>query len=163
MNDQPYRHDPRNRFEVANANRAAELRRSADKAAVRRNAALAANDAKSARPKTASGVLLDAKTAEAKRRRDNDLAAGRSATSTPPTLPLSPATMEAVTVSWLQLAPEFYNSEFNRTSMRNFVRKNTERNGPCLVSSFLIPHLGGSAKTTFWKRLTQPLGSAGRL
>jgi hypothetical protein len=129
MNDQPYRHDPRNKFEVANANRAAELKRDADKATVRHNAAVAANDAKSVRPKTASGVLLDAKTAEAKRRRDDDLAAGRSATSAPPPLPLSPATMEAVTVSWLQLTPDFYNSEFNRTSMRNWVRMNVERNG----------------------------------
>jgi hypothetical protein len=129
MNDQPFRHDPRNKFEVANANRAAELKRSADRAAVRRNTAVAASDAKSGRPKTASGVLLDTKTAEAKRRRDDDLAAGRSATSTPPPLPLSPATMEAVTASWLQLTPDFYNSEFNRTSMRNWVRMNVERNG----------------------------------
>jgi hypothetical protein len=129
MNDQPYRHDPRNKFEVANANRAAELKRSADKAAVRRSTAVAANDAKGERPKTASGVLLDAKTAEAKRRRDDDLAAGKSERNVPEHPPLSPSTMEAITAAWLQMTSEFYNSEFNRTSMRNWVRMNAERNG----------------------------------
>jgi hypothetical protein len=127
MNEQPYRHDPRNRFEVANANRAAELKRSADNASARRNAAVATNDAKSGRPKTASGVLLDPKTAEAKRRRDDDLAAGKVERNVPEHPALSPSTMEAITAAWLQMTPEFYNSEFNRTSMKNWVRMNVER------------------------------------
>jgi hypothetical protein len=74
------------------------------------------------------GTLLDVPTVRAKRDRDDDLAAGRARKDSP-IQPLSPASMEAITRDWLAQRPEFYNSEFNRTSMRNFVRRNVEENG----------------------------------
>ena len=124
-----FRHDPRNRFEVANANRAAQLRKDIDDAAQRRAEASRQRDAKSARPRTASGILLDAKTLEAKRDRDDDLAAGLAERTAPQHPPLSPATMEAVSASWAAMTPAFYPSEFNRRSLVNWVRMNVERNG----------------------------------
>jgi hypothetical protein len=38
------------------------------------------------------------------------------------------ATLEAVTRDWLSRNPGFYNSDFNRTSMRNFLQKNINEN-----------------------------------
>src|SRR6267154_539782 len=85
------------------------------------------------------GTLLDESTLKAKRDRDDDLAAGRVKKDSS-TQPLSPASMEAITRDWLTQHPEFYNSEFNRTSMRNFVRKNVEQNG--ILSGFELLDAG---------------------
>lgn len=132
MNDQVFRHDPRQRFEVANANRATILRKQAEdkqaEDATRVEQDKTAWHGSSRVEGRVGGTVLDPQTAQAKRDRDDDLAAGRTA-ATPPPLPLSPASIEAVTVAWLQMTPDFYNSEFNRTSMSNFCRMNVEKNG----------------------------------
>jgi hypothetical protein len=132
MSEQIFRHDPRNRFEVATANRATVLRKQAeDKQA--EDAARVEQDktawhGSSRTENRVGGTVLDARTAQAKKDADDDLAAGRIA-ATPPPLPLSPASMQAVTVAWVQMTPDFYNSGFNRHSLTNFCRMNVEKNG----------------------------------
>jgi hypothetical protein len=73
---------------------------------------------------TRGGLLLDQKTLAAQ----NDFAASRKPTEPVPVQQMSAATLESITRDWLSRNPGFYNSEFNRTSMRNFLQKNINEN-----------------------------------
>jgi hypothetical protein len=70
------------------------------------------------------GLLLDPKTLAAK----NDFTASRKPTEPAPVQQMSAATLESITRDWLSRNPGFYNSEFNRVSMRNFLQKNINEN-----------------------------------
>jgi hypothetical protein len=73
---------------------------------------------------TRGGLLLDDKTLAAQ----NDFTASRKPTEPAPAQQMSAATLESITRDWLSRNPGFYNSEFNRTSMRNFLHKNINEN-----------------------------------
>ena len=123
--------DPQNRFAKNDAARQARREEASKSAVTEHQTRLAANRAtwhgSHRTDNRVGGTLLDAPTVKAKRDADDDLAAGRAKKDSP-VQPLSPASMEAITRDWLAQRPEFYNSEFNRTSMKNFVRKNVEEN-----------------------------------
>jgi hypothetical protein len=69
---------------------------------------------------TRGGLLLDEKTLAAQA----DFAASHKPAEPPPVPQMSAATLESITRDWLSRNPGFYNSDFNRTSMRNFLVKN---------------------------------------
>jgi hypothetical protein len=69
---------------------------------------------------TRGGLLLDEKTLAAQA----DFTASRKPTEPAPVQPMSTATLESITRDWLSRNPGFYNSEFNRVSMRNSLQKN---------------------------------------
>jgi hypothetical protein len=73
---------------------------------------------------TRGGLLLDSKTLAAQ----NDFTASRKPTVPTTVQQMSTATLESITRDWLSRNPGFYNSEFNRTSMRNFLQKNINEN-----------------------------------
>jgi hypothetical protein len=58
----------------------------------------------------------------------NDFTASRKPTESAPAQQMSAATLESITRDWLSRNPGLYNSEFNRTSMRNFRQKNINEN-----------------------------------
>ena len=124
--------DRKNRFQRHDENRAATLRQEAtDKAteyAARVEQDKTVWQGSNRTANRVGGTLLDPATAQARKNRDDDLAAGKAVSATPGHPPMSPATMASITNSWLASTPEFYTSDFNRTSMRNFCRMNVEKN-----------------------------------
>jgi hypothetical protein len=74
--------------------------------------------------KTVSGVALDSKTAALKSASD----ASRKAVPAVAPQRLSQATVEAITSQWVADHPDFYASEFNNTSMKNFAMLNVIEN-----------------------------------
>ena len=73
---------------------------------------------------TRGGLLLDSRTIEAR----NTAIAARQQTEPAPLQQMSAATLESITRDWMSRNPGFYNSEFNRVSMRNFLQKNINEN-----------------------------------
>jgi hypothetical protein len=73
---------------------------------------------------TRGGLLLDLKTLAAQA----EFAASRKPTEPAPAQQMSAATLESITRDWLSRNPGFYNSDFNRVSMRNFLQKNINEN-----------------------------------
>jgi hypothetical protein len=73
---------------------------------------------------TRGGLLLDEKTLAAQ----NDFTTSRKPTEPAPVQQMSAATLESITRDWLSRNPGFYNSHFNRTSMKNFLQKNINEN-----------------------------------
>jgi hypothetical protein len=121
--------DAMNKFQKADEARAAKRRQSHG---VTRAEAVAARDkvreqwTSHNRPdnQTRGGLLLDSKTLAAQA----EFAASRKTTESAPAQQMSAATLESITRDWLSRNPAFYNSEFNRVSMRNFLQKNINEN-----------------------------------
>jgi hypothetical protein len=121
--------DTLNKFQKAAEARAAKRRQSHG---VSRADAVAARDkvreewTSHGRPpnQTRGGLLLDPKTIAAQA----DFTASRNTAEPAPVQPMSAGTLESITRDWLSRNPGFYNSDFNRTSMRNFLQKNINEN-----------------------------------
>ena len=130
MSDQIFRHDPRNRFEVANANRAAERKKdhglSKEEAAKpwERERARWVGDDRTVKPHT-GGTLLDAVTAAAKRAADQTIQARRGAPGPVP-MPVTNVTVAAIADTWIKNHPDYYDSPFNSQSILNFLQKQVE-------------------------------------
>jgi hypothetical protein len=121
--------DTMNKFQKADEARAAKRRQSHG---VSRAEAVAARDkvreqwTSHNRPdnQTRGGLLLDSKTLAAQA----EFTASRKTTEPAPAQQMSAATLESITRDWLSRNPGFHNSDFNRTSMRNFLQKNINEN-----------------------------------
>ncbi len=73
------------------------------------------------------GLVLDPATIDAKQKMDAERAKQQPAPQVDP----SPVSADAIARSWMSDHPEFYPSEFNRTSLGNLVQKNLdEGNAP---------------------------------
>lgn len=116
--------DPQSKFSRRNASRAADLKKDAEQAALRRQEVATKQEVRSAHPRIGS-LLLDELTAQAKRAADQVI---ESRPNDGPTVPqrLSQASIAAITKQWMNEHPEFYDSEFNAASMTVFVRKKVD-------------------------------------